>query len=274
MQAESLGRFMMITACVAIAASIAGGIAGVVLVRELDATLGRSLDLTSDALVAVDDSLGVAADTLALLDDGIADTRVAGEEVVDALGSGAELLRETADVTTNDLAPGVTAVEEALPGLVSVAEAVDGTLAALARLPVGISYESENGLDEGLREIQQSLSGTGAELDELAGLVRDAGAQLDAVETGAQVIVDDLAQLDDGVSSARGLIDDYTATTDETRRLITETRDELSVRVGIATAMIVAIALAVAVSQVAPLWLGWQISRNSERLDALFEPVP
>jgi hypothetical protein len=274
LRSEALGRFMIITACIAIAASVAGGVAGVVLVRELDATLGQSLELTSDALTAVDDSLQVAADTLALVDDGVSNTRIAGADVVEALDTGAGLLRETADVTENDLAPGVTAVEDALPGLVAVAETVDGTLAALSRLPVGVDYDPENGLDDALRGIQLNLAGTGAELQELAGLVREAGVELDTVQTGAQAVVEDLGELDDGVSSARALIDDYTATADETRRLITRTRDELSVRISVATIMIIAIAVAVAVGQVALLWLGWQIVRHHERLDVVFGAGP
>jgi hypothetical protein len=255
----------------AIVASIAGGIAGIVLVRELEASLGRSLDITVDALAAVDDSLTVAADTLALVDDALVDTERASRQTVTALGTGADLLRSTADLTEDELAPSIGAVERSLPNVVAVAGAADSALSALSRLPIGISYDPRQGLDDSLRELQTSLSGTSEELVQQSTLVREAGDQLDVVGAGAAAIADDLARLDSAVTEARALMDDYSATADDTRRLIAATRDDLDERSTVAIVMVAAMALAVTCGQLAPLWIGRQIIRHAERLDALFD---
>jgi hypothetical protein len=272
MNARTLGRYMMASAIVALVASVLGGIAGLVLVRELGQSLGTSLGLTVDALTAVDDSLEVAADTLALVDDGLVNTQDTSQEVVTALSTGADLLTSTADLTSDELAPSITAVEEALPGLVSVASAVDTALSAISRLPIGISYDPDAGLDDSLRAIEINLSGTGAELVEQSTLIRDAGRQLDAVSRGTALIADDLNELDAGIASARTLVADYAVTADQTRILIEDTRGQLATRSTVASVMVVLLALAVALGQLAPLWIGRKLVRNATRVDALLNP--
>lgn len=273
MQSRTLGRFMMVMSIVAIVASIAGGVAGIVLVQELRGSLGRSLDITVDALAAIDDSLTVAADTLALVDDALVDTERTSGEVVAALGTGADLLRSTADLTEEELAPSIGAVERSLPNVVAVASAADSALSALSRLPIGISYDPAQGLDDSLRELETSLSGTSEELAQQSALVREAGDQLDVVSDGAAQIADDLAQLDAGITEAQALIADYSSTADDTRRLIQSTRGDLAERSTVATVMVAAIALAVAVGQLAPFWIGRQILRHADQLDRLLSGV-
>lgn len=268
MRAQTLGRLMVAAAIIALVGSVVGGIAGLVLVRELNASLGRSLDLTVEALTAVDDSLGVAADTLVLVDDGLANTQETSEEVVTALRTGADLLSSTADLTENELAPSISAVEDTLPNLVTVAAAADTALSALARLPIGITYDPEQGLDESLVDIQTSLAGTGDQLVDQSSLIRDASDQLGTVATGAGVIADDLAELDQGVADARVLVEDYATTAGRTRELIEATRNDLTARSTVAAAMVVLLALAVAVGQLAPLWLGRQLLRHADRVNA------
>lgn len=269
MKVRTVGRFMVVTAVTALVASIGGGIAGLVLINELDATLGRSLDLTVDALAAVDDSLAVAADTLALVDDGLTNTQQASTEVVDALRSGADLLESTADLTEEELAPGITAVEGSLPNIVTVASAVDTALSGLSQLPLGISYDPSEGLDDSLRDLQNSLAGTGEELSDQSQLIRDAGAELVDVADGAAVIADDLVRLDSGIADARALVDEYAETADSTGRLIEQTRSDLDARSAAAAVMVVLLALAVGVGQVAPFTIGRQLMRHADAIQGV-----
>lgn len=267
MRVRTVGRFMVVTAVTALVASVGGGIAGLVLINELDATLGRSLDLTVDALAAVDDSLAVAAETLALVDDGLTNTQQASTEVVDALRSGADLLQSTAELTENELAPGITAVEASLPNIVTVASAVDGALSGLSQLPLGISYDPSEGLDDSLRNLQNSLAGTGEELSDQSQLIRDAGAELVDVADGTEVIADDLIRLDSGIADARGLVDEYAQTAASTRQLIEGTRSDLDARSAAAAVMVVLLALAVGLGQVAPLYIGRQLMRHADTIE-------
>ena len=269
MNAQTLGRFTVGIAIIGLAASVLGGVAGLLLIREFNASLGRSLDLTVEALTAVDDSLGVAADTLVLVDEGLANTQETSGEVVAALGTGAELLDSTADLTEDELAPSITAVERSLPNLVTVASAVDTALSALSRLPVGVSYDPEESLGESLRDIESNLAGTGAQLVEQSSLIRDASGQLETVATGAAVIADDLTALDAGIADARTLVSDYAATASRTRVLIEDTRDDLATRSAIAAALVVLLALAVGAGQIPLLWAGRQLVRHADRIDEI-----
>lgn len=273
MKVRTLGRFMVVTALVALVASVGGGVAGVILVDELDDTLGRSLDLTVDALAAVDDSLAVAADTLALVDDGLSDTQQASEDVVTALRTGADLLEATADLTEDELAPGITAVEESLPNVVTVASAVDAALSGLSRLPLGIAYDPAEGLDDSLRQLETSLAGTGAELAGQSQLIREAAAELTDVAAGTEAIATDLVQLDGGIADARVLVDDYAVTADETRTLLTATRADLDVRAAVAVGMVGLLALAVALAQLPTLYIGRQLLRNADRIQGMADAV-
>lgn len=265
-----LGRLMIVVALFAMAASIGGGVAGLFLIREFDTSLGRTLDVTARGLHALDDSLVVAADTLALVDDGLGDVQQTSDEVVRALGDGAELLATTADVAENELAPSLGAVERSLPDLIGVAGAVDSALSTLSRLPIGVDYDPEQPLDESLRDIHASLAGTSDELTRLAVLVRDAGAQLDTVGSGAEGIAADLASLDTGLRDARALLSDYAATAEDAGQLLEATQADLEFRATVASTMVVALAAALALGQLAPLWFGREIVRHHEAVDRLF----
>lgn len=269
MRVRTVGRFMVVTAVVALLGSVGGGIAGLILINELDATFGRSLDLTVEAVAAVDDSLEVAAETLALVDEGLTNTQDASTEVVDALRSGADLLRSTADLTEEELAPSITAVERSLPNIVTVASAVDSALSGLSQLPLGISYDPSEGLDESLRDLQTSLAGTGQQLGDQSQLIREASNELVDVADGTETIAGDLIRLDSGIADARSLVDEYAQTADSTGALIADTRSQLDARSTAATVMVVLLALAVGLGQLAPLYIGRQLVRHADEVEAV-----
>ena len=268
MRSRTVGRLVVGAAVAGLVASVLGAISGVLLVQSVDDSFGRSIDVTADALATVEDSIAVAAETLDLVHGGLDDTQRAGEEVVTALGTGGELLRSTADLTETELAPSLSAVEQAMPDLVSVASGIDTALSALSRLPVGIPYDPEEGLDDALRDIQTSLEGTGEELRSQAALIRSAGDQLDEVASGGEAIVARVAEVESGISEARALLDGYAANAEEARSIVDDTRDEVTTRTAVATTLVVALAAAVALGQIGPLWLGTQLVRHAERVDA------
>lgn len=266
--ARAIGRLVVGAAVAGIVASVLGAITGVLLVQSVDDSVGRSLDVTADTLVTIEESLGVAAETLALVHEGLGDTEQTGAEVVAALGTGAELLRSTADLTETEIAPSLSAVEGAMPDLVSVASGIDAALSALSRLPVGITYDPDQGLDDALRDIQSSLAGTGEQLRSQAALVRRAGEELDEVAAGGEDIVERVGELEGGIGRARALLDGYTANAEEARQVVDDARDEVDTRTAVGTTLVVALALAVALGQVGPLWLGTQLVRHADRVDA------
>ena len=276
MTARKLGRLLIVTATLGIVASIGGAIAGLFLIHEFNNSLGRTLDLTAQGLTAVDDSLAVAADAMALVDDGMRNVADTSEEVVAALDDGAQLLDATADVASDELAPSLTAVEGSLPQMVAAAGVVDTALSTLARLPIGVQYDPDEPLDESLREVQTSLAGTGEELVQLSALVRDTSGQLEVIRDGAEGIAGDLAALEAGVADAQVLIADYAATTEEASDLLQTTRDDLTLRTTVASALVVALAASVALGQVALLWVGRRVVHFHETIDRILgvEPQP
>lgn len=219
------------------ALSVLAGVAGLRLVNQAGATLSASADVAAESLAAAERSLAEVESTT--------------HELQVVLAEAEALLASTADLSEQEVAGSIQAVEEALPALIEVAAVIDRTLSTLAALPFGPPYNPEEPFDRSLQRVQQELEGLPADLRAQAGLVRDAGTGLAAARASIVAVGEDLGELQTALRSAADLLAGFSGGSE------TVTELDLRQRLRSARLLVVALAGTAALAHLAPLLIGW-----------------
>ena len=251
------GWFMLGVGGVGVAVSIIGSIVGLRLLSELDGALQGSLGLTTQAVDAVGSSVDLAEDTVVLLESSLQQTEATTRDLAVAFEDAERLLGATADISANQVAGSIEAIEGVLPTLVDVGTVIDRTLTALDAVPFGPDYNPQEPFDESLRSLQEEMSGLSDELRQQAALMHEGQDSLGTVRTGTVAIADDLATLHETLGSALGILREYSATAVEAGDLVTGSDTRISRHLAVSRVLVVVLGATVLAGQVVPLGIGW-----------------
>ena len=266
-RAGLVGRVLVGVGALGVVLSLAGTVVGLRLLGGLDAAVRDSIALTADALEVVDRSVEVTEGAVGSLTDALGSTEAAARQVATGVGDAVGVLDATADLTEGEIAASLQEVEDALPALIEVAEVIDGTLSALSN--VGVDYDPDEPFDDSLRAIQREVDGLPEALRTQAQLVREASSSLAGVRRATLAIADDLARLEAALRDARGLMEEYSATAAGARAVVDRRAGDLDGDVRLARALVVALGLTMATTNLAPLGVGWvllQAGGDSDRM--------
>lgn len=139
---------------------------------------------------------------------------------------------------------------------------IDRTLSALSAVPFGPSYSPDEPFDDSLRAVQRELDGLPEALREQADLVRDASSSLSRVQRGTVSIADNIGRLGVSLREAGDLLKDYSSAARTARQVFDRRERDLEGDLRLARALVVALGLTMAVSNVAPLGLGWLLLQS------------
>jgi hypothetical protein len=228
--------------------------------------------LSADALVTLEGSIVLAQDTVATLEGSLARIETTTRDLAVAFEEGEDLLVATAELSEDEIAPSIAAVEQAMPGLVEAASVIDTALVALSAIPFGPAYDPAEPFDESLRRLEQQLDGLPEDLETQAALIREAGASLGDVRRGTGEVADDLALLHGHLGEAAVLLDGYAETAEDAAAMVTDGRAALGRHLFAARLLIVALGLVLAAGQLVPIGAGWLLL-HPERITAFLDSV-
>jgi hypothetical protein len=212
------------------------------------------LDVTEEALVAVQGSLTLAADVIGSVREGmqvVEDTLVT---VSDSVGAGDAVLAEL-DSMASRLPVSIDATRSTLRSLGEVAAVVDQTLAAAALLPFVPGgtppklADAITRLDGDLAPIQDALT----QVDQRLGELTAPGAGLSG---NVAALATRVSELNDQLATADAQVDVYLATADRAEGVIDDARDDLDRDLTALRWLAVPVGLALAIANLVPLWLG------------------
>lgn len=255
------GRVLQVIGVVGVVAGLLGLVVGLRLLHLLDDALADSLGVSAQAVDALGASVEVAGDTLQALDVTLADTARTTRDLGTSLTDAEAVLRATAELSEQEIAGGLAAVQDTLPALIQVASVIDTTLGALSVLPFGPDYDPAEPFPDSLRALQAELDGMPEALQEQAGLIRDGADSLGTVRNGTGDIADGLDDLHATVADAGTLIEDYAATAGDARDLVTGNQAALDRQLSWARVLVVLLALSFVAGQAVPLGIGWLLRR-------------
>lgn len=250
------GRVMIAVGVFGLLVSVVGGIVGRQLVADLDDGVGQTLTLSAEVLDTVASSFEAAEAALVTVADGVLDAEVAVRTVGESLGDGEAALAAVADLADERLASTVETIEGALTTVEGAATVIDDTLATLGSLPIGPSYDPDRPLGTSIGQVRDALAGLSDQLRDQADQIERTSAQLAAASDGIVGTADALVDLERELTTASELIVDYTDQTEQARVLVAAQQDSLAVSARRAQLLVVALAVAFALGQVVPLYLG------------------
>lgn len=266
---QTAGRALIAIGALGVSVTLVASVVGVRFLTQLDRSLEASLAVTSRAVDTLTSSVELAGETVGALEDTLRETERTTRDLVSGLEDAGEVLDATAELTEQELAASLDAVEDALPALVQVAAVIDRTLSALSVVPFGPDYDPAEPFDDSLRAVQRELAGVPEALREQAELIRDSRRSLDQVHSGTTAIADDLGQLHVTLGSAADVLGEYAATAVEARDLVSENQAELGAQLDVARVLTVVLGVTFALGQAVPAGAGWLLLHPQATADFL-----
>lgn len=256
-----VGRIMFAIGAAGAVVSLVAIVVGLRFLSQLETALEASLDVSVRSLTALDSSVALAQDTVVRIEDVLVQTAATSDDVAGAIADASAALEGVADLSEEEIAGSLAAVERSLPALIDVAGVIDRTLGALNRLPFGPDYDPAEPFDDSLRAVQQEIDGLPEGLRDQAALIRTGQASLRDVGDGIGEMSRDLSEMTAALRTAGTLLGEYASTTEEARRLVTDSDTTLSRQLTAARWLVFGMGLIVFLGQAVPLGVGWFLLR-------------
>jgi methyl-accepting chemotaxis protein len=249
------GRLMIALGVVGAIVAVFGTIGGWIFVGQVAAASDDSLDVTVQALDALDDTIDLADDVLVSTVDAVDALGGTLDAVSTSFDSGAAAIDEVA-VLADTLGPSLADAGETVRALEGVGGQIDDVLGGLSNLPFGPDYDPDDGLGDTfgrladtLEDLPRQLESTSSSLTDFTDNAGPLQAELDRFADSVDAIVADMA-------NTGTLVDQYRTSVDDTRNLAIETKNDLDLSVAMMRVLLVAGGVTLLLGQIVPLWLG------------------
>lgn len=246
--------------------------------RTID-TIGDSLEanlvLVSESLDTVQNTLLLAQSTITEVTGGLDTVEESAVHLGQTLNQTRPLLDQVSTIASDEVPQSLDAIQATLPDLVQVAAAIDDTLSILNRFRVdqqilGIPIKFDLGIDyDPAVPFDESVSQIGRSFETLPGQLRDLDEYVVVANDNLALISEDVLAISGDLDGVNGRIAELDPLLEDYLRIVVElndsTRQTRQIILGELNALrrIITIALAwVALSQLAPLYLGLELLRG------------
>ncbi len=272
-----LGLIILLTALVILGGSLyAAYVVGDAL-AGLNAAIRDNLALASDSLATARNTLTLSRDTFSDVNGGLGSAVAATTNASRTVADSRPLIDNVGVVVTQEVPEAVEGIQNALPNMIQVAGVIDTTLRTLSSIGIdrtinlpfggsiplqfdlGIDYAPAVPFDDSLRGFQSSLEGLPESMRGLETDLQTTSANLDALATDLQAASDNLAVINNRVGEVLPLIDQYLALADQLSATVNRLDDDIDQQLELLRLGIIAVLVILALSQLAPLYLGWEL---------------
>jgi methyl-accepting chemotaxis protein len=267
------GRVMIGVGTVGAVIVAVGTVVGWVFVGQLADTSDDTLDVTIQALDAVDDTIDLADDVLVSTTEAVGALAGTLSAVSGSFDTGTRAIDDIAALA-DTIGPSLDDAGSTVRRLESIGDDIDSVLSALSNVPFGPDYDPSAGLGdtfgqlaETLEELPAQLESTSSSLTDFTGSAGELRAELDSLTSSVEQISADLVDTGD-------LIDDYRASVGDARTLAATTNEDLDRSTTLLRVLLVLGGITLLVAQIVPLWLGRSLLDEADRLDALTPGAP
>lgn len=272
---HTAGRIMQGVAGAGVAVAIIGAVVGWSLVGRLDSAAGDTLALTEEALVTIEDTVGVVDQVVGSTVDALAAVEATLSQVVATAEDTQPLLESVADLG-NEVAPNLESATQTLRSLEDVGDTIDGLLVALSSLPVVPDYDPDTSLAEQFGRLADDIEPLAATLRETSDRLGPAAAGTGDLQARLVELEEAVADVRADLGASQALLTAYETTARDAADLTRRTGSGLGREVAAARVLIILGALVFAAAQLVPFWVGsGLVSRDpAPREDDLADPAP
>ncbi|WP_420642858.1 hypothetical protein [Candidatus Leptofilum sp.] len=267
-----MGILLLIIALGGIVFSFIGARLGHQLVDRVAASFTQTLAQTSDSLDIVSETLLLAKSSIADVNTVVNTAGTTAENLAETVSDTRPLLGQIAVVASDQVPNNLETIQEAFPSLEQVAGVIDRTLVTLNSFRIdeeifglnieydlGIDYEPEIPFDQSVRELSEGLEGIPESLRAMEAYITVTSDNLETVSQDIKTLADDLETVNGRINEFDPILDEYlvmvTDINDSTRQMRAQIREESDrAKNGITVGMVW-----LALTQIAPLYLGWEL---------------
>ena len=270
-----LGMLMLLIAVGGIGLSLFGIRLGHGLIDSIAANFDQTLQLTSQSLDTVSETLLLAKSSIADVNTVMETAETTADDLAQTVNETRPLLTQISAVTSEQVPDSLETIQAAFPSLEQVAGVIDSTLVTLngfrideqilglnIQYDLGIDYEPEIPFDQSVRELGQGLEGLPESLRALQIYINVTDGNLQTVSQDIRNLADDLNVVNGRINELDPILDEYlvliTDSNDRTRELRGQINDDVQNMKNGVTLVLVWLAI----SQIAPLYLGWELVTN------------
>ena len=267
-----LGVLMLLIAFGGIVLAVNGVRWGHSLVDSIATNFDQTLQLTSQSLDTVSETLLLAKSSIADVNTVMDTAETTADNLAQTVNETRPLLTQISAVTSEQVPDSLETIQEAFPSLEQVAGVIDSTLVTLnsfrideqilgldIQYDLGIDYEPAIPFDQSVRDLGEGLEGLPESLRALQIYINVTNGNLQTVSQDIRNLADDLNVVNGRITELDPILDEYlvliTTTNDRTRQLRGQINSDIqSMKNGITFVM-----GWLALSQIAPLYLGWEL---------------
>lgn len=272
-----LGAIMLLIGLLTLALGIAGAIYSGQVIDSIGDSVDRTLVLLGDTMTAVGDTLAVTKTTVADTTTAFTTAEQTTANVAQTLIDTKPLLDGVSTVVTDTAPQNIEAVQATIPAVAEVAGVIDTTLTTLSdfgfeqQIPIpfsdpltfnfdlGVDYAPEEPFDQSLLLLGDSLDGLPEQLRGLEGDLQTANDNLTVLSDDMLQLSTDLGAINATVAELQPLLDEYLRIVDQVENAIEQTRVEVATQLETVKLVVVIGFLFLGLTQLAPLYLGWEL---------------
>jgi hypothetical protein len=163
-------------------------------------------------------------------------------------------------------------MQTTLPNIAAVAKTVDQTLIELSQFKVdrrvlgaqltfdlGIDYDPPQPIDESLAQVETSLADLSTNFGRLEGELAQSSENVGLIGQDLQLIAGDIGEVSEQVAGFVPLMDDYLQAVTGLKRSLDQIQTGLAGQLNMVKWVITLLFLWIGLSQLAPLYLGWEL---------------
>lgn len=267
-----IGLVLVLIGIGGVGLSIAGSIVGREIVDEISDNVLGNLELTSEGLTAVQDTLILAKDALIDVNNGLATVERTAVSLSIAISDTQPLVDQVSIIASDDLPNSIEAIEESMPGLIQVAGAIDSTLVTLNNFRIdenilglriqydlGVDYDPDVPFDESVALLGESLEGLPDRLRSLDQSLQTSSSNLGIISADVLLLSQDLNTINGRLAEVGPLLDEYIRIIQETNDRARFTRLSVQAQLEMIKSIVTIAAIWFGLNQLVPIYVGWEM---------------
>jgi methyl-accepting chemotaxis protein len=266
---------MLLTGLTGIGASVIGASLGREVVNKLGTELVSSLELVSLSLDRLEGSLLLVKTTMFDVGEGLVTVETTVRDLERSIAETQPLLQHLDSITSEQLPDSLDSVQRTMPSLVQVSGIIDDTLTRLSdfridrrilgvqiQFDLGINYDPEIPFDESVRQVGSSLDGLSDQLRALKQNIETSTENLDLLGQDLDSLAADLNVVNGRISEMGPLLDEYLRLVEDLSVRAIQIRNSIDSQLERAKSIVTLFAIWMGLTQLAPLYLGWELARG------------
>jgi hypothetical protein len=267
-----IGVLLLLVGLIGLGLSIGGIVVGGQVVDNIGAGLATTLTSTSSNLDTVEVTLKQVRATLEAATQGLDTVQQTLVDAGQAASQTTSVIDQANTIVSQDVPDSLDSIQTTLPNIIAVAKTVDQTLIELSQFKVdrrvlgtqlsfdlGIDYDPPQPIDESLAQVEASLADLSTNFGRLEGELAQSSENVGLIGQDLQLIAGDIGDVSEQVAGFVPLMDDYLQAVTGLKRSLDQTQAGLAGQLNTVKLVITILMLWIGLSQLAPLYLGWEL---------------